>query len=607
MSGKTERKLQGKSAEDKMRVVSSNQLSTEQDDIKPQVSCTPSTSSAVKPTLLLPPSSPSTSATSSPSPSPSTSSLGSPPPSNWAHIKFKIEKKAPRTSSSSSSTASPSPSSSLFHVFPPPTSPHLGHSQPGGSSSSSSSSTLPPLSSLPSSSGIARSSSIPTVFAAPPTQTAGSVFHRKAQEELARKPALKELLQPSKMDPTMSMNYNNMQQGALPPSYSPSYSPYPCMMPQEGQSASLPTQMPLPNLPHPSPPESPPPPPRVYKPCFVCQDKSSGYHYGVSACEGCKGFFRRSVQKNMQYTCHRDQKCIINKVTRNRCQHCRLKKCFEVGMSKECVRNDRNKKKKKNDEVTESLVIPTEIEDILQEVLRAHRDTFPQRPLHPIHNVDEEEEGVQNHPISNFKGQDIDMVMFDYVTDMSSRAIVMVVDFAKKLPGFLTLSTQDQITLLKASCLDIMILRICSRFNPQDASVTFTTGLTLTQGQLKAGGFGSLLDVIFTFASSLSRMHIDETEIALLSAICLISEDRTGLEDAPRIEKMQEPLLEGLRLYVRKRRPKESHFFAKLLMKITDLRCISVKSAEKVFDMKVEFVKEMPALISEMIDKNDDE
>ncbi|NXX40697.1 RARB protein, partial [Tricholaema leucomelas] len=79
---------------------------------------------------------------------------------------------------------------------------------------------------------------------------------------------------------------------------------------------------------------SPPPPPRVYKPCFVCSDKSSGYHYGVSSCEGCKGFFRRSIQKNMSYSCHRDRNCHINKVTRNRCQFCRLQKCFEVGMSK---------------------------------------------------------------------------------------------------------------------------------------------------------------------------------------------------------------------------------------------------------------------------------
>lgn len=48
-----------------------------------------------------------------------------------------------------------------------------------------------------------------------------------------------------------------------------------------------------------------------------------------------QGFFRRSIQKNMVYTCHRDKNCQINKVTRNRCQYCRLQKCFEVGMSKE--------------------------------------------------------------------------------------------------------------------------------------------------------------------------------------------------------------------------------------------------------------------------------
>lgn len=47
----------------------------------------------------------------------------------------------------------------------------------------------------------------------------------------------------------------------------------------------------------------------------------------------------------MQYTCQKDKNCVINRVTRNRCQYCRFQKCFNVGMSREAVRNDRNKKK----------------------------------------------------------------------------------------------------------------------------------------------------------------------------------------------------------------------------------------------------------------------
>lgn len=37
--------------------------------------------------------------------------------------------------------------------------------------------------------------------------------------------------------------------------------------------------------------------------CAICGDRATGKHYGASSCDGCKGFFRRSVRKNQSYTC----------------------------------------------------------------------------------------------------------------------------------------------------------------------------------------------------------------------------------------------------------------------------------------------------------------
>ncbi|XP_032313869.1 retinoic acid receptor alpha isoform X1 [Camelus dromedarius] len=346
----------------------------------------------------------------------------------------------------------------------------------------------------------------------------------------------------------------------------------------------------------PSPP-SPPPLPRIYKPCFVCQDKSSGYHYGVSACEGCKGFFRRSIQKNMVYTCHRDKNCIINKVTRNRCQYCRLQKCFEVGMSKESVRNDRNKKKKEapKPECSESYTLTPEVGELIEKVRKAHQETFPalcQLGKYTTNNSSEQRVSL-----------DIDL--WDKFSELSTKCIIKTVEFAKQLPGFTTLTIADQITLLKAACLDILILRICTRYTPEQDTMTFSDGLTLNRTQMHNAGFGPLTDLVFAFANQLLPLEMDDAETGLLSAICLICGDRQDLEQPDRVDMLQEPLLEALKVYVRKRRPSRPHMFPKMLMKITDLRSISAKGAERVITLKMEIPGSMPPLIQEMLENSE--
>lgn len=83
--------------------------------------------------------------------------------------------------------------------------------------------------------------------------------------------------------------------------------------------------------------------------CVVCGDNATGFHYRAMTCEGCKGFFRRTIQKKLTYTCKFNNNCnVMHKQNRNSCQKCRFDKCIEGGMNKDLVLDDNKRMAKKD-------------------------------------------------------------------------------------------------------------------------------------------------------------------------------------------------------------------------------------------------------------------
>ncbi|XP_041087553.1 thyroid hormone receptor alpha-like isoform X2 [Polyodon spathula] len=373
------------------------------------------------------------------------------------------------------------------------------------------------------------------------------------------------------------------------------------------------------------------------EPCVVCRDKATGYHYRCITCEGCKGFFRRTIQKNLHptFSCKYDGSCIIDKITRNQCQLCRFNKCIAVGMAVDLVLDDskrvakrhlieENRERRRKKETLQTLQDrpqPTAQEwELIAMVTEAHQHTNAQGSHWKQKRKFLPEDIGQSPVTAASDGDKVDLEAFSEFTKIITPAITRVVDFAKKLPMFSEvrgsgfgvwgsvslLPCEDQIILLKGCCMEIMSLRAAVRYDPDSETLTLSGEMAVKREQLKNGGLGVVSDAIFDLGKSLAQFSLDDAEVALLQAVLLMSSDRSGLLCVDKIEKCQERYLLAFEHYINYRKHSLPHFWPKLLMKVTDLRMIGACHASRFLHMKVECPTEMfPPLFLEVFEDQD--
>ncbi|XP_039738133.1 vitamin D3 receptor isoform X1 [Pteropus medius] len=377
--------------------------------------------------------------------------------------------------------------------------------------------------------------------------------------------------------------------------------------------------------------------------CGVCGDRATGFHFNAMTCEGCKGFFRRSMKRKALFTCPFNGDCHITKDNRRHCQACRLKRCVDIGMMKEFILTDEEVQRKremilkrKEEEALKDSLRPRLSEEqqrIITILLDAHHKTFDPtysdfsqfRPpvrgdesgdshlLKPslkhmtslsgdsssscsdhytstpvvmeptsFSNLDPREEASNDPSVTLDLSQ---LSMLPHLADLVSYSIQKVIGFAKMIPGFRDLTSEDQIVLLKSSAIEVIMLRSNQSFTVDDMS--WTCGHEDYKYRIsdvaKAGHSLELIEPLIKFQVGLKKLDLHEEEHVLLMAICIVSPDRPGVQDAALIEAIQDRLSNTLQTYIRCRHPPPgSHLlYAKMIQKLADLRSLNEEHSKQ--------------------------
>ncbi|KAM4689191.1 hepatocyte nuclear factor 4-gamma [Discoglossus pictus] len=314
--------------------------------------------------------------------------------------------------------------------------------------------------------------------------------------------------------------------------------------------------------------------------CAICGDRATGKHYGASSCDGCKGFFRRSIRKSHVYSCRFSRQCIVDKDKRNQCRYCRLKKCFRAGMKKEAVQNERDR-------------------------ISTRRSTFEGNNF-PSINTLSQAEVLSRQITASSPGSDTDInakkiASISDVCESMKQQLLVLVEWAKYIPAFCELPLDDQVALLRAHAGEHLLLGLTKR------SMIFKDILLLGNSYVIHRNCSEIeisrvANRIFDeLVQPFQEIQIDDNEYACLKAIVFFDPDAKGLSNPMKIKNMRYQVQISLEDYINDRQYDSRGRFGELLLLLPTLQSITWQMIEQVQFVKLFGMVKIDNLLQEML------
>nr|ALN70157.1 mineralocorticoid receptor [Neoceratodus forsteri] len=356
---------------------------------------------------------------------------------------------------------------------------------------------------------------------------------------------------------------------------------------------------------------------RPSKICLVCGDEASGCHYGVVTCGSCKVFFKRAVEGQHNYLCAGRNDCIIDKIRRKNCPACRLRKCLQAGMNLGARKSKKLGKLKGMHEEQQpqspeegTMYMGSVKEPSASSTLIPHLTTIVPHLTPSVSAVLEAIEPEVVYAGYDNSQPDTTEHLLSSLNRLGGKQMVRIVKWAKVLPGFRTLSLEDQITLIQYSWMGLTAFALSWRSykHVNGQMLYFAPDLIFNEERMQRSAMYDLCQGMRRISLEFLRLQLTYQEYLTMKVLQLLSTvPRDGLKDQSGFEEMRANYIKELRRIVAKNTSNSGQSWqrfyqlTKLLDSMHDLVDDLLEFCFCTFRQSLALKVEFPAMLVEII------